>query len=179
MCFVILLTSFLFAIILNALVFIFFDSFGIRIFGVKTLLIPLHLSKLIINGQYLSSTGFKSTRVGPTMHDSPFKNRHSVAKEMLKLNNTINTCLRMLNIISYYSLSLNTCECAICQIYQQNCNPLKSHRYFHLKILLQTQYDKIHQINFQGKTELESQHFIVSFKFKDSIPINEKITIIM
>ena len=52
------------------------------------------------------------------MHDSPFKNRHSVAKEILKLNNTINTCLRMLKIISYYSLSLNTCECAICQIYQ-------------------------------------------------------------
>ena len=30
------------------------------------------------------------------------------AKELLKLNNTINTCLIRLSIISYYSLSLNT-----------------------------------------------------------------------
>ena len=41
-----------------------------------------------------------------------------VAKEILKLNNTINTCLITLNIILNYSLSLNTLECLICQIYQ-------------------------------------------------------------
>ena len=35
------------------------------------------------------------------------------AKELLKLNITINTCLIRPSIISYYSLSLNTYECLI------------------------------------------------------------------
>ena len=49
------------------------------------------------------------------MHDSSFKDRHfnwalaRRAKELLKLNNTINTCVR-LNIILYHSLSRNICE---------------------------------------------------------------------
>ena len=59
------------------------------------------------------------------MYGSSFKNRHSVrsetlatrAKESLKLDNTINTCLIRLNIILYFSLSLNSCECLIFQIY--------------------------------------------------------------
>ena len=46
------------------------------------------------------------------------ENLVSHAKDSLKLNNTINTCLIRLNIILYYSLPLNTCECSICQIYQ-------------------------------------------------------------
>ena len=48
--------------------------------------------------------------VGLTMHGSSFKNRHFVAKDSLKLNNTINTSLIKLNIILYYSQSLNTSE---------------------------------------------------------------------
>ena len=64
---------------------------------------------------------------------SSFKNRHFVAKDLLKLNNTI----KRLNIILYYSQSLSACECLIGQIYEQNCNRLKNHT--HLEILLQTQ----------------------------------------
>ena len=41
------------------------------------------------------------------------RKRHFLAKELLKLNKTINTCLIRLNIILYYSLPLNTCECLI------------------------------------------------------------------
>ena len=104
----------------------------------------LYLSRLTLNEQYLSSTGFKSTRVGLTMHGSPFKDRHFAwletlatrAKELLKLNNTINTCLIRLNIILYYPNLLKTCECLICQIYQLNCNRLKNYTHFNLKILL-------------------------------------------
>ena len=59
-------------------------------------------------------SSFKSVRVGLIMHGSSFKNRYFVAKELLKLNNTINR----LNISLYYSKSLNTCDCLICQIYQ-------------------------------------------------------------
>ena len=52
------------------------------------------------------------------MHGSSFNDTHFVwsetlaarAKELLKLNKTINTCLIRLNIVLYYSLSLNTCE---------------------------------------------------------------------
>ena len=99
----------------------YFVSFGTIIFGNKTLQLPVHLSKLIMNEHYLRSTGFKSIRVGLIMHGPLFKNRHFVrlpAKDSLKLNNTIKTCLKRLNIILYYFLSLNTCECLICQIYQ-------------------------------------------------------------
>ena len=76
-----------------------FVSFGTHNFGDKTLQIQVHLFKLIMNGEYLSSTGFISTTVGLKMHGSSFKNRHFVrsatcAKE---LNNTIN-----LNIFLYY-----------------------------------------------------------------------------
>ena len=55
------------------------------------------------------------------MHGSSSKKRHFVwsrGKDILKLNNTINK----LNIILYYSLSLNTCEYLICPIYQKNFN---------------------------------------------------------
>ena len=63
-----------------------------------------------------SSTGFKSgldlgKRLGLTMHDSSLKDRHFVrlenfatrAKELEKLDNTINTCLIRLYICLYYS----------------------------------------------------------------------------
>ena len=60
-----------------------FVFFGIHIFGDKTLQLPLHLSKLIMNGKNLSSTQFKSTRVALTIHGSSFKYRHFVAKELL------------------------------------------------------------------------------------------------
>ena len=52
------------------------------------------------------------------MHGSSFIDRHLVAKDSLKLNNTINICLIRLNIILFYFLSLNIYECLICQIYQ-------------------------------------------------------------
>ena len=41
-----------------------------------------------------------------------------IPKDSLKVNNRIGTSLIRLNIILYYSLSLNTCECLICQVYQ-------------------------------------------------------------
>ena len=63
----------------------YFVSFGTHIFGDKTLQIPAHLFKLIMNGQYLSSTGFMLIRIGLTMNDSSFKNRHLVAKDSPKL----------------------------------------------------------------------------------------------
>ena len=52
------------------------------------------------------------------MHSLLYNEKHLVsleslaarAKELLRLNNTINTCLIRLSIISYCSLSLNTCE---------------------------------------------------------------------
>ena len=98
-CSVVALASTLFFITLNALTFMSFVSFGTRIFGDKTLPLPIHLFKLIMNGYYLSSLGFISIRVGLTIHGSSFKIRHLVAEEILKLNNTINR----LNIVLYYS----------------------------------------------------------------------------
>ena len=77
----------------------FFFCFGTHIFEDKTSQLPLQLFKLNMNGQYLSSTGFKSIKVGLTMQGSSFKNRHFVAKELLKLNNKLNR----LKIIFYYS----------------------------------------------------------------------------
>ena len=65
-----------------------------------------------------SSTGIKSIRVALPMHGSSFNDRQLVAKDSLKVNNTINTCLIRMNIIFYYSYSLNICECVICRIYQ-------------------------------------------------------------
>ena len=41
------------------------------------------------------------------MCGTSFKDRHLVAKDSLKLNNTINNCLIMLNVILHYSNSLN------------------------------------------------------------------------
>ena len=63
-----------------------------------------------MNGYYLSPTGFKPTRVGLIIYGSLFTDRHLVAKDSLKLNNEINTCLIRLNIILYYFLRLNTCH---------------------------------------------------------------------
>ena len=37
------------------------------------------------------SVGFKSIRVGLNMHGSSFNDTHFVAKQLLKLNNTVNT----------------------------------------------------------------------------------------
>ena len=51
--------------------------FGTEIFGDKALQLPLHLSKLIMNGYHSSSIGFKS--IGLTMHGSSFRDRHFVA----------------------------------------------------------------------------------------------------
>ena len=138
---VIAVASFLFVIILNALTLMFFVSFRRPIFGDKTLQIPLRLSTLIMNGYYLSSTGFKSTRAGLKMHASPINDTHSVwsatrAKELLKLSNAINTCLIKLYNILYYALPLNTCDCLISHIYQWKFNRQKNHTHFHLKIFL-------------------------------------------
>ena len=77
-----------------------FVSSGTHIFASKTLTLQLHLFKLIMNG-------------------SSFKNRQLVWLETLatrnddslKLNNTINACLKRLKIILCYSLSLGTCQC--------------------------------------------------------------------
>ena len=49
---VIALASLLFVIILNALIFMSFVSFGTHIFGDETVQLPVHLIKLIINGLY-------------------------------------------------------------------------------------------------------------------------------
>ena len=58
-----------FFIILNALTFMPFVFFSEHlILGDNTLELPLHLSKLIMNGYYLSSTEFKSIIVGLTIH---------------------------------------------------------------------------------------------------------------
>ena len=51
--------------------------FGTDIFGDKALQLPLHLSKLIMNGYHSSSIGFKS--IGLTMHGSSFRDRHFFA----------------------------------------------------------------------------------------------------
>ena len=48
--------------------FVFFETH--IFFDDKTLQLPLHLSKLIMNG---TSTGFKSEIVGQTMHGPSFK----------------------------------------------------------------------------------------------------------
>ena len=115
------LASFLFAIILNALKFMYFVTFGTHTFGDKTLQLLMQLSKLLMNGYYLSSTGLKSKRVGLAKHGSSFKNIHFVwlrAKDSLKLNNTVSTCLIRLIIIFHFSWSLSACECLITRIYQ-------------------------------------------------------------
>ena len=52
------------------------------------------------------------------MHGSLSEDKHFVAKELIKLNNTTNICLTRLNIILYNPYSLDTCEYLICQIYQ-------------------------------------------------------------
>ena len=60
-----------------------------------------------------------------------------VYERAIKRNNAVNTCLVRLNVILYHSWTLNTCECLICQIYQQNCNIWwKNHTHFDLKTLL-------------------------------------------
>ena len=61
-----------------------FVSFGTHIPGDETLQLQLHLSKLIMTGQYLRLTGFKSRLI--------IKREKFVAKKILKLDNTINNC---------------------------------------------------------------------------------------
>ena len=51
------------------------------------------------------------------MYGSPFKNKHFVlwhVEDLLKRSNTTKTSPISLNIILYYSSSLNTCESLIC-----------------------------------------------------------------
>ena len=79
----------------------YFNIYGT--FGDKTLQLPPHLSKLIVNGSNIISKGFKSMRVGLTMHGSLFEDIHFAAKYILKFNNTINTCLIKLSIVLYHS----------------------------------------------------------------------------
>ena len=62
-------------------------SFGKHIFSAMSLKPPVHLSNVIMNGQYLSSAAFKLARVGLTIHGSSFKNWYFVwssAKDSLK-----------------------------------------------------------------------------------------------
>ena len=59
----------------------------------------LHLSKLIMNGSYLSSMGFKSIKVGLAIHGSELQDIDLVPKDLLKLNDTINVCLISLKFI--------------------------------------------------------------------------------
>ena len=61
-----------------------FVSFGTHIFGDKTLQFPVHLFKLIMNGQYASSTWSISIIVGINMHGSSIHNRHFVASDSLQ-----------------------------------------------------------------------------------------------
>ena len=81
---------------INTLRFMSFVFFETHIFGDNnTLQLPLHCCKLIINGQYLSSAGFKSVTVGQIIHGLSFNDKYlvrSCATELLKLNNSINTC---------------------------------------------------------------------------------------
>ena len=113
-CFSFIVVSYHIIKFFNMYVFCFFWN---TYFGDKALQHPVHLFKLIMNGLYLSSTGFILTRAGLTMHKSSFTNRHFVrlcTKEILKVYNMINR----VNIILWYFFSLNTCECWICQICQ-------------------------------------------------------------
>ena len=59
--------------------------------SLKSLQLPLNVSRLIMNGQQLSSIGFKSIKAGLSIHGSLFNDINSVAKDPLKLNNAINT----------------------------------------------------------------------------------------
>ena len=76
-----------------------FASFRTHVFGVKTLQLPVYLSKLILN---LSLKGFKSARVGLATDGPSFQKKRFFAKDSLKLNKIRNTCLISLNIILYY-----------------------------------------------------------------------------
>ena len=51
----------------------FFVLLGAHIFGDKALQLPVNLSRLIINGLCLSSTGFESIRVDLMMYGLLFK----------------------------------------------------------------------------------------------------------
>ena len=62
--------------------------------------------------------GFKPTKVGLIIHGSSLNDTNLVAKELIKLNNTINTYLIRPNSILCYYLPLNACGCLICEIYQ-------------------------------------------------------------
>ena len=120
-CFTIVLASFLFFIILSTLTFASFILLGTHIFPDKQsteIQPPLHLSKLIMNGLYLSSIQFKSTRKCLIIHGLLFNDTHFVAKNQPILNNAINTCIISSSIILFYFELLNNFECLICQIYQ-------------------------------------------------------------
>ena len=64
--------------------------------------LPIHLFKLITNGQHLTSTEFESMRVG-LIHGSLFNDTPLVGKDLIKFNNAVNISLISLNIILYYS----------------------------------------------------------------------------
>ena len=77
-----------------------FDSFGTHIFGDQTLQLPVHLLKLIMNG-YLSSIRFKSNAWFITEKQTfcSVRDFSYTEKELLKLKNTMKTCLIRLSII--------------------------------------------------------------------------------
>ena len=55
-----------------------------------------------------------------------------LANDPLKLNNLINTCSINLNIILFYSFSLNIYKCAEYHQHQYSHNQLKNHTHIHL-----------------------------------------------
>ena len=93
------LSMFLFHLTLKDSTFTSFFALRTHIFTDKSSAIPqlpLRLSWLIMHGKLLSSTGFKSVRVGSAIHGSLFYDTHLVPKELLKLNNVINLLVRIL-----------------------------------------------------------------------------------
>ena len=171
------LASFLFVIISHSLTFMSFVSFISHVFGDKPLQLSVRLFRLMMNGWYLNSTGFILIRVGLTRHDSSFKNKHFVAKDLLKLNNTINACIIYMGNILYCPFSLNTCEFLIRQIYQWNCNVLRiiTFLFKDTSRLCITKF-----IRYTSKTKLswKVNIFIATFKLKYFFSIDKKITII-
>ena len=107
-----------------------------------------------------SSKGFKLVRVGLIIHVSLFKDLNFVTKYPRKRDNSISTCLISLNIISYYSYSLNNSDCLICQIYQKHCNWLKIHCIYQYEMMNYDQQQKLQyswQIHSQNSTLLLHQ----------------------
>ena len=84
-----------------------------------------------------------------------------------------------LNIVLYFSLSLNACDCLICHIYQYNCNRLKNHTHFTFQRCVSL-LSSTKSIRYTSEKILswKVNIYIVSFKFKGFFSINIQITII-